>query len=470
MLKGLLAGSGLSFALSFATLIFLARFFPLEFVANVKAITVFGGWVSAVMTWQVHAAYLFFFNDQDLINRQFYKKLLYGSILLLMFLAAVIFYISFSFYYDAPAISSVGMIYFSISVGFNILFIISPSVFIANDVAHKLPRFMFLYSSAALLALLSAHSFSFDINVYAAVQAGLLLAAIIVSPWRAWLFTAFSLKLGGSKDVKLFFQYASKVNASIFLEGLGSRLDKLIASFVMAPSAFAKYMVLCFEVPLINILLSSYGVKFVKKHRDVYKSNRDDFLLEWKHAVKEITFLTFPLSAFVILNAQDIVSFMFGVRYVNEAVVIQIYALVCLVRHAPFQALLRMGNIVEYNILIGFFFLSGSVLSAALVFFLEVSLAYLAISYLAGWLAFNMSAIYYFCRYFKFTIKSIICVDVWLARLLSVVVVGLISNLVSGSFLVTSFMFFSCYFLLVFLFDTHIRGVLMLMVGKITNG
>lgn len=458
MIKNLLLGSSLSFFISFITLIVSARLFPLEFVADIKAVTLYGSWIAIVMSFQLHHAFLYYHNKET-VNTQKLQLITINLLMLSAVLASITFAILFKFFYDISNFTLSGLVSFSVNVGFNLLFITSPTIFYSLGFSNRLPAFVFSFTSSNLIALLITYIFKLDINGYAFLQCALLFVAIIISNWRKLIIDAFkSLNKNLFEIPKDYFRYAKNVSISSFFESLADKVDKFFSSVFLSKQVFAQYSVLCFENPLVNILLSSYGIALVKKYKDIEKKNFKEFYKYWSEMIRIITFFTFPIAAFLFLKAEWFVSFIFGERYIEQTAVFKIYIIIAFLRFAPFQILLKMNNLVRYNILISLFFLLMSIIICSLTVLLELNGYYFAFGYLGGWFIYNLTAIYLVKKHVGLDLWALIPVHILLNRIMhcSFAVLVLIMNPYTNP-LVDIVLFATAYILVIFIFDKTMR-------------
>lgn len=460
MVKNLVLGSGATFLVSFASLVLIARLFPLNFISDVKAITVYGGWFSVVLTCQVHSAFLFFHNRPGVAS-QSTKSFVLGFLFLMSALCTMIFYFVFPYLHSAIGISRGGLLAFSFFTGFNLLFTVSPAIYTAQASSARLPFLMFFYPVSALVALLSAYLFDLNVNHYAMIAALLAFTVLVFSEWRSYaayvlfhgrpFFKGYTPKLAG---------YSGKISLSMFFEALGDRVDKVLASRFLAQSVFAKYSVVCFENPIVGVLLNSYGLALVKKFQGGVLEHEEAFLREWEKMVRVITFFVFPVSIFLLFNHKWFISTVFGERFVEAGLVFQVYLLVSLFRFAPFQALLRLEGLVQFNVIMAVSFFLSSVAVGSAVVWGGAPWKLMALSYLAGWISFNGLAVFFFCSRTRVRALRILTPRIWAARVVQCFMAGLLGFLVSpGNPLVRLACFILCYLLTVFFFDPTLRQI-----------
>lgn len=460
MIRNLVMGSGANFLIAFSSLILLARLFPLEFISDVKSITIYGGWFSLVFTCQVHSAFLFYHNrpGSDSVSIQaFTLVFLLGA----ASLCGLSFFFVFPNLYYPAGIDRTGLVAFSALVGLNLLYAVSPAIMTAKGSSRKLPALMFLYPAMALGALLISWQLSLSVNHYAILAVTLSAAVLITSEWRRYVIFAcrnFPLALSGYRHA--FGGYSLKISWSIFFESLGSRVDKILASRFFGSAAFAKYSVLCFENPLVSVLLNSYGLVLVKKFQGGISGREEEFLEAWARLVRVVSFMTFPVSIFIFFHHERFISAVFGSRFLEAGGVLKVYLAVSLIRYAPFQALLRLEGAVHYNVIMSMCFFLSSLVAASAVLAVGLGWEFLAASYFSAWLIFNGLALFFFSRVSSISIARILTFDLWFTRTAQCVIAGLLGIITSPSNIYVSLVVsFITYLAIVLYFDPVIRSL-----------
>lgn len=467
MIRSLLLSSGMSFILSFTTLVFISRGFELAFVADVKSTTLLIGWISTVISFQIHSAFLFFYGKKGHDNEQLFIFTI-TSIILLSLLGGFLFFYLVDVFYSSGTLSFSGKIAFSFICVANLFFIVSPSIYVALNRNVSLTKFTFCYLFSVLLSLTISWFFEFDINTHAFIQLAFQILSILLSPWFDFFSRYLKLiKLNSFIWCSNVVTYARNLSMASFLDNISNKVDKFTAVKFTEQSIFAKYSVLSFENPLINVILSSYGVKLLKSYQNGIGRDYDSFVIEWRNSVRVLTFICFPIGMFFFYFSEPVVLFIFGERYIDSLNVFKIYSLVCFVRFAPFQVILRLENLTIINIVISFLFFMTSLLISVSVIFFDMPYEYLAFSYLIGWLIFNLSAIYFSWRYCEVKIVDLICFDICMHRLfLCLVTLVIIVSLNIDALIINITLYGVIYLIMNMVFDKEVRNLILIFIKR----
>lgn len=461
MVRHLLLGSGSSFLLSFGMLVFLARAFPLEFVSDAKAATIYSGWIALVFSGQVHTALLYFSRQSDAEGKG-YREFTVVYLLFAAALAAIVFFVTFGELYTSKNLTTVGLGAYAVFTALSLFFYVTPAVFAALGESRSIPGLTIAFGSASLLGLLMSYMLGWDVNSYAVASAILATGVLGSSRWKKYILEATAAPIANLRRFQpTFGGYAAKMSASLILESLGDRMDKILSARLLPSAAFAKYSVLCFENPIVNLLLASHGIALVSRFGRNFDETKIGLMMEWRRLVAQVTFVTFPISIFLILNAQWFVSTVFGYRYLDAVVVFQIYMSVTLVRFAPFQALLRLKGAVGYNVLISTLFLLTASIASSLLLWSNAGLEYLAVAYLSAWFVFNASAALIFSSTSGVSIREVILPALWMGRLLQTLVVAVLAQYMSDdNIYLNGLVFTAGYIGLVYFLDVDVKRLI----------
>ena len=431
MVRNLIFGSGVSFLISFSSLVLIARYFPLDFISDVKAVSIYGGWFMVVFSGQVHSAFLYYHNEKA-ASAKATRTFTLCFLSIAAFTCTATFYLVFPHLYTTTTVNRAGLLAFSLVLGFNLLFMVTPALYTAQGISSKLPSIMFFYPLSNLASLLLTLVFAWDLNGYAYALMCLCFAVLALSEWRKYFLYAIR-NIGSffSTFCRPFVGYATKISVSVFFESLGGRLDKMLASKYLSQPLFAKYSVLCFENPIAGLILNSYGLALVKNYQGGISGKEDDFMAAWDRAARLITFVNFPVSIFLIFHYRWFIGTVFGERFLDASFVFCVYQLVSLVRHAPFQALLRLQGLVHYNVVISVFSFVSTLCVGVLVLWTEIPWKWLAASYLGGWVAFNGIAAFLFSRVTQLQYRRVVLPRVWVARIAQCIFASCIAGLMS---------------------------------------
>lgn len=464
MIKNLLLSSGMSFFLSFSSLILISRVFELDFIADVKSVTLFIGWISTILSFQIHTAFLYFYGKKGYDDNRFFV-LIFTLISLLSIISSTVFYFLIDYVYESITLNNIGKFTFSLICATNLIFISSPAIFSALKETESLTKFTIGYLIASLISLVITWLLKLDVNDYALIQLLLQITSIFISPWKRfihrYLINIRSFSLIGYYAVYI---YARNISFSGFLDTISSKVDKFFAAKFTSQFIFAKYAVLSFENPLINVLLSSYGIKLIKTYQNGISKNYQEFVKEWRSLVKIITFTCFPIGLFFFHYAEDVVMFIFGERYLSGVDVFKFYSLVCFVRFAPFQIILRIENMTKLNVVISSIFVVSSVSICSAIIYYELDYVYLGSSYLVGWFLFNFFAVIFANRYCSINPLDILCLDIVVPRIiLSALSLALVVFIGNENLLTNVFVFGISTLILFLITDEYIRGLFKLL-------
>lgn len=458
MVKNLLLGSAINFLVSFSSLVLFARLFPLEFISEVKAVTVYGGCFSVVFTLQLHSGFLYFY-DRPGFRPDSILAFTTRSLTFLSVICGLVFHFIFPHLFADSISGPWGRLAFSALAGLNLIYTTSPAVFTALGKSEGLPLLMLTYPLSTLASLTVGHYCRLDINHYAWTHLALSLTSLAFSEWRRILPASMRrvpwLPLYQMTEL---LGYSLRISISILFESLTERMDKATAAWRLDRLFFARYSVLCFENPLVGVMLNSYGLALVKTFQTGIANRQAEFITAWRHLISTVSFVTFPVSILLMLHSNWFVSAVFGDRFLEGTPVLQIYLMVTLLRYAPFQALLRLEGVVHYNVIMSILaFLSAAVAGGCLIL-TGCKWQLLAITYLIGWLVFNGAAVFFFGRVSGLRIMEILAPGIWFARVIQCGAsagIGLcVPSRLAPLGIITSM---SVYVVITMIFDTSVR-------------
>lgn len=471
MIKNLLVSSGLSFILSFGVLIITSRLFEFNFIADIKAVTLLSGWLSTILTFQIHTAFLYF-HDKGKYEKDDYIVFTFMFILVLAILSSISFFLLFDFFYFSLSISTYGKLFFGISCAFNMIFLISPTIFTAQNIIKNLPGFTICYMMSSVISIICSYVFQLSINTYSIIQCLLQFLVFAYSPWRhIYLDSLRKIYLFKFFRYKEVFEYSKTISLANILDSMSSKIDRFFAAKFYSQLLFAKYSILSFENPLVNVLLSSFGIKLLKTYNLGISVCLTEFEKEWLNTIKLITFITFPIGIFMIWKADYFVSYIFGERYLNGALIFQIYSFVCFFRYAPFQVILRIENLVKYNVLISFSFVVVAIIISLIVIYFDFGYEWLSLSYLVGWIVFNLYSIFIILRKTDLTLNNLVAKKVYFVRLFQCLFAMFLSMfLTEEKSVILQLVFFTFFYIsIVTYFDRDFRKIIINYVVRKFN-
>lgn len=138
------------------------------------------------------------------------------------------------------------------------------------------------------------------------------------------------------------FSYAFPLGLAGMISNVGRRVDQYVVSFFFDASMFAIYSVGRFQIPLLNILMTSVGNIVLPKMAEHQKEQRIEELIKlYYNTVRKLALVYLPTFIFFLVISKEFIVTLFTERYV-ESVPIFIIGL--------YWLLLRInisGNILE---------------------------------------------------------------------------------------------------------------------------
>lgn len=412
MLKSLLVGSGAAFVLNLGTLVVLARVLPLDAVATIKEMTLYGGTIALLASLQIHSGVVFH-RDRLARGRDYDDRVIYTCLTLALLGAGCFIVLGLTGLLRASR--SAAMLY-SVWVFGQVLMVMTPAIFASFNRHRAYPRFSLAMGAANMAAVVGSTVGDFSVEHYSLLLAVGVFGAISLSAWTG-LFRSHVLGRPPRWLRGETMLYSLRVFRCNLVESLTHRVDKFAASILLTTPQFGRYSVLCFENPLVDLTLSSIGVALVKQSSVIYRDTRSHFLSIWRAHVELSSAIIVFSSSFALLNCTALTELLFGDRYADSSWILAVYMATSLTRYAPFQVLLRLEDRVNLT-----FWCAASALAVALVVAFGVALVSiqpeiaLATSYLSGWLTFNTTVVLVYGRVGRYALLQVVLVSLPLRR------------------------------------------------------
>lgn len=444
MLMRLFQGAVISFVLALANLVLMARLLPIEFVGVIKQVQLFSAVFSVLGTLQIHSGLLAFKNDLN--SSELIDAVLQLCLFVIVFSFVPVILVSFK----NPGIEAYGLLGVYLYTFTNALVVASPSIFTVFEKGRSYVLFTVLFMFSATVSILFAYKFNLTVGEYLAIWGGGAAVAVVISHWRI-LICKVCKRLCELRAIpvskNIYFQYSIKLSFSIVTENIYQKVDKLYASSIMSSSMFGRYSVVCFENPLVGMVLSTMGVSLVGESQEAFKKNTVNFFSSpWREKVEISMLLIISSSLFLMCFSRELISFVFGEDFSEYSSVFFIYCSVGLFRFAPFQVLLRLSgrsDLIFYSAALSLCVVT--VLCSVYVWLGETRMECLAAIYFIGWLIFN-SAVVLICVFkYKYDIFSILCfwryMETIVVFVLAVLILKLISDLFGLHLIVVLFLY-----------------------------
>lgn len=203
-----------------------------------------------------------------------------------------------------------------------------------------LPIYM---SAIALLnsgAVLLTAYFTADLRL---VIAAATLAALVGAGGALALMLAMSRGAGVSNvRVREIAAYTVPLLLSAGISLLGLRFDQFAVAHVLGTATFAVYAVGALELPLYSLLKSSSTAVLMPEIAAAARVNNWSAVLSiWHDLMRKNAAVVLPLSAALVIFAEDFVTVLFGETYRPAGVVFAIFSLLGPVRTVTFGLILR---------------------------------------------------------------------------------------------------------------------------------
>ncbi|WP_028870333.1 oligosaccharide flippase family protein [Psychromonas arctica] len=394
MLLKLIQGATFSFIIALINLILLARLLPVDVVSTIKNVQLYSGIFSVLGTLQLHSG-LIKFNSKlsdDEKNTSF--SLFFISITMSSLVSSlVVFNLT-----ELNDVSLIGVFLYTLA---NSLVVSSPSICAINHKGKEYIKFICVFMGINTACLLVSFIMSFGSDTYIVLLGIGSILSVMLSFWARLIVNnlknIFFLISRAHRINNDLFRYSWKLSMSIFVESIYQKVDKIYATLFLTTSAFGRYSVVCFENPLIGIILSSIGVSVVSDGQQRYCLNKTSFYNEiWGDKIKLSILVIIPMSLFLMTYSKEIVNLLFGDRYSDYSVVFMIYSFVGIIRYSPLQVILRLEERSDLIFKSSVLALLSVSVCALLFYFLSVDNPILiALIYLFGWFVFNLRNLVY---------------------------------------------------------------------------
>ena len=148
--------------------------------------------------------------------------------------------------------------------------------------------------------------------------------------------------------------YAMPFEMAVLLEILQQNLHQYAVSLRFDPATFAVYSVGCLQVPLVDLLAgTSCNVMMVRMGEDLQAGRRDDAREAWHDTVRKLGLVFFPLVGVLLVNARDLIVFLFTARYAASVPIFAVWTTSFLLMTLPVDGVLRTHADTRALFLIG---------------------------------------------------------------------------------------------------------------------
>ena len=391
VLLNLLKGNTLLFVVMFVNSILLARFYTTEEISIIRTLTLYGGFITVLATFQIHVSVLKFVSR---IPEDYFR--IVGSIkfvTILSFVLTVLYYVvviigfreSINFgYYLMYGLSLIPIVFFSMLQNF----------YIITDQSKKFSGQILVFGLIFVSLTFIIGYFNLSLNYY---FGGLFITySIMLIPWKRHILKSKINDISIS-EIQDQIKYSTPLTLSNLLYLCISRFDKIWMTITYSANIVGSYFVVAFENPLNGIVIGSSMNEVTYTMSNLLNERKYDELWEkWQDSIFQITSILFLPSVLLFVNAGLFVELVFGEKYIENILVFKLYCLAPLVRTASYQSLLRVFGHTKFhlvNTLIGF--IITLIFGAIIMGFFNYR--FFALAYLIGFISYNMGVILYIC-------------------------------------------------------------------------
>lgn len=246
--------------------------------------------------------------------------------------------------------------------------------YVASDIARTL---LFIVPA---LTLGSLHA----VLVGAVTLASLRVVAMLVSLWRE-----FGRELRVDPAIwRLQLAYAIPFAAAVAIEIAQVNFHQYVVASRFDAATFAIYAVGCLQIPLVDLIAgSTYNVMMVQMAEDANDGDRRAALALWHSTICWLALLIFPLTAFLLVMAREVIVVTFTSTYLASAPIFMLWSLTILPSafavdsvlrvygHTRFLLVMNLLRLTLVVLLIGWFLSAFGLYGAVLVTLLSTLVA-----------------------------------------------------------------------------------------------
>ena len=174
----------------------------------------------------------------------------------------------------------------------------------------------------------------------AAVLLGFLRAAFMMFYFRREFRDSFKpdRALLGSQ-----LAYALPFGLAVLVEIVQASLPQYVVSHLFDPATFAIFAVGCLQIPLVDFAASPTSDVMMVKMQERLAEGRKQAVLEiWHDTTWKLALLFFPLAAFLMVDAREIIVLLFTRRYIASAPIFMVWSAMILLTTLQVDGVMRV--------------------------------------------------------------------------------------------------------------------------------
>ncbi|HET9359767.1 MAG TPA: oligosaccharide flippase family protein [Vicinamibacterales bacterium] len=130
---------------------------------------------------------------------------------------------------------------------------------------------------------------------------------------------------------------------AVGMEAVQGNVHHYVVASRFDPATFAIYAVGCLQIPLVDVITSSSAnVMMVKMSKDGFDSRGPAALALWHDTTRRLALVIFPLAAFLLVMARDIIVVLFTSNYLASVPIFMLWTLSIVFSVPCVDALLRV--------------------------------------------------------------------------------------------------------------------------------
>jgi O-antigen/teichoic acid export membrane protein len=149
------------------------------------------------------------------------------------------------------------------------------------------------------------------------------------------------------------FAYAVPFALGVLVENVQGNLHQYMVSHYFTVATFAIYSVGCLQIPLVDFLASpSANVMMVHMSEEIREGRTNSVISIWHDTTRKLALVFFPLFAVLVINAHDVIVFLFTERYAASIPIFMIWSATILSATMQAESVLRVYAQIRFLFLL----------------------------------------------------------------------------------------------------------------------
>ena len=232
------------------------------------------------------------------------------------------------------------------------------SVFISLGSANRYYLINIAFSWAMFVGILGPLLLGYDIYkiLISLVLVNVITSMFYLFQYRKIAYNVITNENRFSVSLRDQIVYAIPIGMAFIMGIVRKQIDRFMISGFFRPADFAVYSRGAIDIPLIPILVYSFGNILMPKYIEFYDSGRKEKMVElWQKSIIYVVLVSFPVFVFLFYVANDLVVILYSVEYAECASVFRGYLSLLLIQITSFGSIVRAigrPKIITYALLI----------------------------------------------------------------------------------------------------------------------